>query len=68
MKTYSLETINQEQLARFAKALGHPTRISILQFLIKLYDKKSIDTDVLFRISAILDFDFFSLYSEHMLK
>lgn len=34
----------------------------------KLYDKKSIDTDVLFRISAILDFDFFSLYSEHMLK
>jgi len=33
-----------------------------------LYDKKSIDTDVLFRISAILDFDFFSLYSEHMLK
>ena len=35
MKTYSLETINQEQLARFAKALGHPTRIAILQFLIK---------------------------------
>ena len=34
----------------------------------KLYDKKSIDTDVLFRISAILDFDFFSLYSEHMLN
>ena len=32
----------------------------------KLYDKKSIDTDVLFRISAILDFDFFSLYTKHM--
>ena len=25
--------INQEQLARFAKAMGHPTRIAILQFL-----------------------------------
>ena len=23
----------QEQLARFAKAMGHPTRIAILQFL-----------------------------------
>ena len=27
--------INQEQLARFAKAMGHPTRIAILQFLAK---------------------------------
>lgn len=26
---------NQEQLARFAKAMGHPTRIAILQFLAK---------------------------------
>ena len=34
----------------------------------KLYDKKSIDTDVLFRISAILDFDFFSLYSDEVCK
>ena len=34
----------------------------------KLYDKKSIDTDVLFRISAILDFDFFSLYSDEVWK
>lgn len=25
----------QEQLARFAKAMGHPTRIAILQFLVK---------------------------------
>lgn len=25
----------QEQLARFAKAMGHPTRIAILQFLAK---------------------------------
>lgn len=24
---------NQEKLARFAKAMGHPTRIAILQFL-----------------------------------
>lgn len=27
--------INQEQLARFAKAMGHPARIAILQFLAK---------------------------------
>ncbi len=29
-------TARQEQLARFAKALGHPARISIMQFLAKL--------------------------------
>ncbi len=27
--------VNQEQLARYAKALGHPTRIVIMQFLAK---------------------------------
>ncbi len=32
MKEYS---IKQEQLARFAKALGHPARIAILDFLAK---------------------------------
>ena len=26
-------TVNQEQVARFAKAMGHPARIAILQFL-----------------------------------
>lgn len=31
-KDYS---IKQEQIARFAKALGHPARIAILQFLAK---------------------------------
>ena len=31
-KAYS---IRQEQLARFAKAMGHPARIAILQFLAK---------------------------------
>lgn len=31
-KEYS---IRQEQLARFAKALGHPARIAILDFLLK---------------------------------
>ena len=31
-KNYS---IRQEQLARFAKALGHPARIAVLQFLMK---------------------------------
>ncbi|MBR2367956.1 MAG: winged helix-turn-helix transcriptional regulator, partial [Alistipes sp.] len=28
-------TVKQEQVARFAKALGHPARIAILQFLAK---------------------------------
>ena len=28
-------TIKQEQIARFAKAMGHPARIAILQFLAK---------------------------------
>lgn len=28
-------TLNQEQVARFAKAMGHPARIAILQFLAK---------------------------------
>lgn len=32
----------------------------------KLYEKKSIDTDVLLRISAILNYDFFTLYSENI--
>ena len=31
-KKYS---VNQEQIARFAKALGHPARIAIMQFLAK---------------------------------
>ena len=26
-------TLNQEQVARFAKAMGHPARVAILQFL-----------------------------------
>ncbi len=26
-------TVNQEQVARFAKAMGHPARVAILQFL-----------------------------------
>lgn len=28
-------TTRQEQLARFAKAMGHPTRIAILHFLVR---------------------------------
>lgn len=28
-------TTDQEQLARFAKAMGHPARVAILQFLAK---------------------------------
>lgn len=34
----------------------------------KIFDKYSIDTEVLARISQILDFDFFNLYSEEMRK
>lgn len=30
----------------------------------KIFDKYSVDTEMLARISAILEFDFFSLYSE----
>jgi len=32
-------TENQERLARIAKALGHPARIFIMQFLVKNTDK-----------------------------
>lgn len=28
-------TLKQEQIARFAQAMGHPARIAILQFLAK---------------------------------
>lgn len=29
------ENMNEERLARFAKALGHPTRVAILLFLVR---------------------------------
>lgn len=32
----------------------------------KLYDKMSIDTNILMRISKILGYDFFSLYSNEL--
>ena len=32
----------------------------------KLLDKYSVDTEVLARISILLDFDFFSLYSDYI--
>ena len=34
--------------------------------LYKIYDKPTIDTGLLLRISRILNYDFFSLYSEEM--
>lgn len=34
----------------------------------KIFEKHSVDTDILTRISIILDFDFFSLYSEDVKK
>ena len=32
----------------------------------KIYEKSSIDTDVLMRISLVLHYDFFKLYSERL--
>lgn len=32
----------------------------------KIFEKNSVDTDILARISIILDFDFFSLLSEDL--
>lgn len=34
----------------------------------KIYDKKSIDTDLLSRICSLLDYDFFSAYSKELRK
>ena len=34
----------------------------------KIYDKKSIDTDLLLRICALLNYDFFSIYSQELRK
>ena len=34
----------------------------------KIFEKYSVDTEMLARISAILNFDFFSLYSEDIKK
>lgn len=34
----------------------------------KIFDKRSIDTDYLLRISDILDYDFFELYSKELTK
>lgn len=32
----------------------------------KIFDKSSIDTDVLLRISSALDYDFFAIYSSEL--
>lgn len=34
----------------------------------KIFDKYSVDTEMLARISTILEFDFFSVYSEDVKK
>lgn len=34
----------------------------------KIYDKSSIDTEVLLRISAVLEFDFFHEYTRELSK
>lgn len=43
----------------FAEKLSY-TRANIY----KIFDKSSIDTELLLRVSEVLDFDFFALYSE----
>lgn len=44
-----------------AKALGcHRTNIY------KIYDKRSLDTSILLRISQIMGYDFFQLYSDSL--
>lgn len=43
----------------FAEKLSY-TRANIY----KIFDKSSIDTEFLLRVSEVLDFDFFALYSE----
>lgn len=44
-----------------ANELGY-SRINIY----KIFEKRSIDSNILFRISTILEFDFFSLYTEEL--
>ena len=39
MKKLSPVTENQTKLARYAKALGHPMRIYILQYLVENFDR-----------------------------
>ncbi len=34
----------------------------------KIFDKKSIDTDLLLRICTLLKYDFFAVYSEELKK
>lgn len=34
----------------------------------KMFERYSIDTEVLMKLSTILDFDFFSFYSDELLK
>lgn len=34
----------------------------------KMFDRYSIDTEVLMKLSAVLDFDFFGLYSDEIWK
>ena len=36
--------------------------------LYKIYDKRSLDTSVLLRVSRILRYDFFQLYSQELEK
>lgn len=37
--TQQYYTLNQEKMARYAKALGHPVRVFIMDFLVKNADK-----------------------------
>ena len=45
--------------------VGFSSRLSCTRANVyKIFEKKSIDTDLLLRISKILDYDFFQLYSK----
>lgn len=50
-----------QTIVGFAKQLGC-SRVNVY----KILDKRSLDTNTLMRISRILDFDFFQLYSDEL--
>lgn len=51
--------INEDRIANFFKA---DTVV-----IDRMYEKKSLDTDLLLRWSKLLEYDFFRIYSQHLL-
>ena len=54
-----------EQQGRTVTWLAHEYGCSRVN-MYKIFDKQSIDTQSLLRISAILDYDFFALYQQEL--